>query len=159
MMLDAIEGKIPLQGWLQHGGAETLDSYGKNASLSMVDEDHIRFLYEWIDYYEIDDFFFAHGNYLAKKKLKKQPWDELRWRSLKYFMPKPHISGKVAVVGHTSSKNGQIANYGHIVCIDTFCHGGGWLTAFEPVTGKIWQANQQGEVLTSELPPPVDPEA
>src|SRR5262245_2009947 len=29
MLLDALEGDIPVQEWLIHGGAQTLDSYGK----------------------------------------------------------------------------------------------------------------------------------
>jgi hypothetical protein len=30
--------------------------------------------------------------------------------------------------------------------IDTFCHGGGWLTALEVGTGKVWQADEAGEL-------------
>jgi len=146
MLLDVYQRKIPLQDWLVHGGAETLDSYGPNAALAEVPQRHIDFLCSWGDYHETAGYFFAHGNYLPKKKLSKQPWEEMRWRSLKYFMPVQHTSGKIAIVGHTANKQGEIANHGHIVCIDTYCHGGGWLTALEPETGQVWQANELGEL-------------
>lgn len=152
MLLDTVDGKISLQDWLIHGGAETLDSYGGGAALAVVPEEHIDFLRTWGDYHETSNHFFAHGNYLAKKSLPKQPWEEMRWRSLSYFMPGPHTSGKIAVVGHTANKQSKIVNHGHIICIDTYCHGGGWLTALEPATGKVWQANERGESQQSALP-------
>jgi serine/threonine protein phosphatase 1 len=31
-----------------------------------------------------------------------------------------------------------------LVCIDTYCYGGYWLTAMELETGKIWQASPEG---------------
>jgi len=151
MLLDAVEGKMPLQGWLMHGGSETLDSYGKDAAISQLPAEHIDFLCTWGDYHETAEHFFAHGNYLPKKKLPKQPWHEMRWRSLREYLPGPHTSGKTAILGHTSNKQGQIANHGHLICIDTYCHGGMWLTALEPKTGQIWQTNEAGEVQQSEL--------
>jgi len=152
MLLDAVDGKIPLQDWLMHGGAETLDSYGHDAALAELPAEDIDFLRTWVDYHETPDHFFAHGNYLPKKKLAKQPWEERRWRSLKYFLPGPHTSGKTAILGHTSNKQGQIVNHGHLICIDTYCHGGGWLTALEPETDNVWQANEQGKSKEFQMP-------
>jgi len=146
MLLDAIEGLIPLQDWLMHGGAETLDSYGKGAALAEVPEAHVEFIRCWGDYHETTTHFFAHGNYLAKMPLSKQPWEEMRWRSLHFFKPGPHTSGKIAVLGHTPNKQGEVVDNGHLVRIDTYCYGGGWLTAYEPATGEIWQANRLGEL-------------
>ena len=154
MLLQAVENRLPLQDWLIHGGAETLDSYSQDAALSEVPEEHISFISSWGDYYETTYHFFAHGNYLHSQPLEKQPWDEMRWRSLKYFMPKPHVSGKIAVVGHTSNKLGRTVNMGHLVCIDTYCHGGGWLTALDAERRHLWQSNEEGEVRQCELPPP-----
>jgi serine/threonine protein phosphatase 1 len=157
MLLDAVEGKISLQDWLIHGGAETLDSYGPGAALAEVPPEHLDYVCSWRDFHEAENHFFAHGNYLAEKPLNKQPWEEMRWRSLQFFMPGPHMSGKIAVVGHTSNKRGQVVNHGHIVCIDTYCHGGEWLTALEPATGKLWQTNdtRAGKVQVSTLPAPI----
>jgi serine/threonine protein phosphatase 1 len=152
MLLDAVDNRMPLQDWLIHGGAETLDSYSKDAALNAIPEEHLDFIRSWGDYYETASHFFAHGNYLPRRPLDGQPWETMRWRSLKYFLPKPHVSGKTAVVGHTSNKQGKTVNLGHLVCIDTFCHGGGWLTAYEPDSGRLWQSSEAGEVQEGELP-------
>ena len=68
----------------------------------------------------------------------------MRWQSLKYGIPEAHISGKTAIVGHTSQKSGEILNVGYLICIDTFCWGGGWLTALDTVSGEIWQVDRNG---------------
>jgi serine/threonine protein phosphatase 1 len=35
----------------------------------------------------------------------------------------------------------------YLKCIDTFCHGGSWLTALEVEGGRrVWQANEAGVV-------------
>jgi serine/threonine protein phosphatase 1 len=49
-------------------------------------------------------------------------------------------------VGHTPQWSGEVLDLGFLVCIDTGCHGGGWLTALEVDAGKIWQANNRGEL-------------
>jgi serine/threonine protein phosphatase 1 len=74
MMLDALDGRMPIQEWLVHGGAETLDSYGKGAGMNALDPEHIDFVRTWGDVYETDSHFFAHGNYLATRPLDRQPW-------------------------------------------------------------------------------------
>jgi serine/threonine protein phosphatase 1 len=154
MLLAAIDGAIPLQEWLQHGGAETLDSYGKGSAPSRLPREHIDFLRSWGDYHETPSHFYAHGNYLARKPLDQQPWHEMRWESLRNFLPRMHCSGKTAILGHTSNKQGEILNLGYLVCIDTYAHGGGWLTALEPETNEVWQANSDGEYREGALPPP-----
>ena len=146
MMLDSADGKMALQDWLIHGGEETLDSYGKNAGLSSVPDSHFEYLRTWCDFYETDDHFFAHGNYESGLPLEKQPWHNLRWLSLQWSMPAAHQSGKKAIVGHTANKRGEILDGEHLICIDTYCHGGGWLTAMEPATGEVWQADKHGNL-------------
>lgn len=154
MLLESLAGLIPLSEWLVHGGEETLDSYRRGAGLKDIPKSHVDYLSTWIDYHETPGFFCAHGNYLADHELQNEPWDWLRWESLKVMVPERHLSGKTAILGHTSNKQGKILNLGHLVCIDTYCHGGGWLTALEPETGKIWQTNLKGAVRQSELEPP-----
>lgn len=154
MMLDVIDNKMALQDWLAHGGGETLDSYGKGWIPSRLPVEHLDFVRSWGDYYETPEFFYAHGNYLARKPLNEQPWNEMRWESLRNFRPGMHCSGKTAILGHTSNKQGEILNLGHLICIDTYAHGGGWLTAFEPKTKKVWQANNRGDFREGKLPPP-----
>ena len=57
--------------------------------------------------------------------------------------PGPHDSGKTVIVGHSRlRRSGEILDLGHLFCIDTFCYGGGWLTALDVKTGEVWQADQ-----------------
>ena len=53
---------------------------------------------------------------------------------------------KIVIVGHTSQKSGEILDLGHLVCIDTYCHGGGWLTALDVQTEEVWQADLEGNM-------------
>ncbi len=152
MLLDVVDGIMPRQEWLDFGGAATLDSYGKESSLAAVSEQHLAFIRSWGDCYETASHFFAHGNYREHLPLEMQPWDALRWQSLHWRMPGPHQSGKIAVLGHTANKQGRLVNRGHLVCIDTCCYGGGWLTALEPTTQRVWQTNDQGDRKETTLP-------
>ena len=153
MLLESLDGDMPIHEWLIHGGAETLDSYGHGAGVNAVEPRHIDFMRTWGDVYETDSHFFAHGNYVATRPLDRQPWTDLRWQSLAWHTPAPHASGKTAVLGHTSNKQGQVVNLGHLICIDTYCCGGYWLTAFDSTTGRLWQANEAGKFRAAELPP------
>ena len=94
---------------------------------------------------------FVPAGYLADLPLERQPGAVLRRQSLDTERPGPHVSGKVAVVGHTPQKNGEILDLGHLLCIDTNCHGGGWLTALDVGSGHWSQANQKGEVREGTL--------
>jgi serine/threonine protein phosphatase 1 len=153
MLVEAVEGDIPVQEWLYHGGAQTLDSYGKGFGVNGIAAEHVDFIRTWVDVHETEGHFFAHGNYVATRPLDRQPWIDLRWQSLKWHTPAAHMSGKTAILGHTSQKQGTILNVGHLVCIDTYCCGGFWLTALDVTTGRVWQANEQGQSRTGELPP------
>ncbi len=48
-----------------------------------------------------------------------------------------HVNGKRAVVGHTHDRGGEIFDVGHLICIDTYCYGGGWLTALDVDSAQI----------------------
>ena len=61
-------------------------------------------------------------------------------------------NGKIAIVGHTSLKDGEVLDLGHLVCIDTYCWGGGWLTALEANNGQIWQADRDGQLRSDVRP-------
>jgi serine/threonine protein phosphatase 1 len=70
----------------------------------------------------------------------------LLWRVTDARSAVPHCSGKVVVVGHTPQLNGEVLDLGFLICIDTNCVRGGWLTAIETNTGKIWQVNSSGKI-------------
>ena len=105
---------------------------------------HIEFLRSCRLFYESERHFFVHGNYRANLPLDRQPAETLLWESLKARPPGPHCSGKMAIVGHSSQKSGEILDLGYLKCIDTWCYGQGWLTAIELHSGQIWQADKEG---------------
>jgi serine/threonine protein phosphatase 1 len=144
LLLYLYDGGEGLLDWLSFGGTTTLYSYGCQTP-EEIPARHIQFLRDCLPYYETEKHFFVHASYVADLPLALQPGDALRWWSLRDAQPGPHCSGKRAIVGHTAQKDGQIVDLGHLVCIDTCCYGGGWLTAMDVHSGKLWQASQDGK--------------
>jgi serine/threonine protein phosphatase 1 len=137
---------------LDMGGRATLASYGAPgdrvtaADLARIPAEHVAFLERGRDYYETDTHIFVHAQYDPDLPMEDQPSYILRWESLRDSTPGPHISGKRVIVGHTSQKTGEILDLGHLVCIDTYCYGGGWLTALDIHTDEVWQADREGRL-------------
>ena len=146
MMVRFLEGRTQADDWLQCGGKEPLDSYEGVGHPEAVWSEHVEFIKGWRDVFETNHHFFIHANYDEEVPLLAQCWDVFRWQSLRDVVPGPHCSGKTAIVGHSSQKKGEILDLGYLVCIDTYCHGTGWLTALEPETGEIWQADREGRL-------------
>jgi serine/threonine protein phosphatase 1 len=145
MMLNFVDGRPQPDDWLQCGGAATVESYrGTNGKLIPPSLEHIDFLRTWIDCYQTDTHFFVHASYEPERPLTEQHWRTVRWLTLREGVPDPHESGKIAVVGHTSLKDGEILDLGHLICIDTFCWGGGWLSALDVTSGDVWQFDREG---------------
>ena len=144
MMLAVLERRMEPYGWLNHGGVETMESYGFNGDLNCVPKSHIELMKRMPNFFETDTHFVVHANYEAQLPLEEQPKEMLRWVKITEILSEPHISGKRAVVGHTHNRQGEIFEVPHLVCIDTYCYGGYWLTAMELETGKIWQASPEG---------------
>lgn len=145
MMLDVVRDGNPHMRWLQHGGIDTLDSYGFLGDLNVIPPEHFQFFDEMVEYFESEHHLFVHANYLADLPLAQTDAYTLRWLKLTEQTPAPHSSGKRAVVGHTHDRGGEIFDLGYLTCIDTYCYGGGWLTAMDVLQGHVWQANQAGE--------------
>jgi serine/threonine protein phosphatase 1 len=146
ILLDVRSGKYPVDWLLDIGGKTTLDSYGRGRSLDLIPHEHLKFLESCLDYHETDSHVFVHAGYDPDLPMSEQESQVLRWESLRNSVPGPHVSGKTVIVGHTSQKGGEVLDLGHLKCIDTYCYGGGWLTAMDVKTGEVWQANQRGEV-------------
>lgn len=146
MMLSVVAQNSPPHEWLKHGGVSTLDSYGFAGDLSVIPEEHVRFLAGGLDFFELDQHFFTHGNYDPKRALADQQPGVLRWTNLVQSTPGRHMSGKKAIVGHTPDPSGEIFDIGHLMCIDTYCYGGQWLTAVDVMGGTVWQTNDEGQL-------------
>jgi serine/threonine protein phosphatase 1 len=135
---------------LDMGGGPTLASYGAQriteADLDRIPAAHRAFLERCRGYYETETHIFVHAQYEPDMAMDEQPMEIIRWESLRNLTPGPHASGKRVIVGHTSQKSGDVLNLGHLVCIDTYCYGGGWLTALDVDTDEFWQVNRRGEL-------------
>lgn len=141
-----------IASFMAMGGDATLASYGAApgkitaADLARIPAEHIAFLERCRDFHETTTHIFVHAQYDSGMAMEAQSPHDLRWQSLKTTTPGPHISGKKVVVGHSSQKTDEILDLGHLVCIDTYCYGGGWLTALDVHTQEFWQTNRQGEL-------------
>ncbi len=148
LLLTILDGHQYMLGdWLAFGGLATLDSY-KTENPAEIPVEHVEFLRSCVPVVELSTTFFVHAGYLPRKPLSKQPAEILRWEPLRERLPKPHRSGKTCICGHTAQKSGEILNAGHLICIDTWVYGEGWLTALDVSSGRIWQADQQGQLRT-----------
>src|SRR5262249_48407239 len=95
---------------------------------------------------------FVHAGLEPELPLAEQPGLVLRWRVTDLATAAPHHSGRVAVVGHTPQKSGEVLDVGFLVCIDTNCARGGWLTARDVGSGQVWQADQAGRLRAGGRP-------
>jgi serine/threonine protein phosphatase 1 len=147
MLLDSLENPRVIGMWLSCGGDATVRSY--DGRLQNVPGEHLAFIRRCKRYFETPTHFFIHANYAADIPLDEQPDYLVFWEHIHSHLPAPHENGKTAIVGHTSQKSGEVLDLGHCICIDTFCHGGGWLTAMDIATGQLWQADRHGRLRTT----------
>lgn len=146
-MLEAFVGKqLELSVWLKYGGLSTLDSYGFVGNRNFLPPTHAALFTQLVDFHAEEDYFFAHASYDPNLPLEEQPWQELRWLSLHEMVPLPHVSGKLAVVGHSANQQGKCVDFGHLLCIDTYCYGGGYLTALDVRRREVWQVDPAGKL-------------
>ncbi len=148
MMLSVLSGQLDARTWQRFGGMETLASYG--GQFARIDDEHTQFLTACRHFHESETHLFMHANYVANLELSEQPENVLFWTHITSVVPPRHQSGKVAVVGHTPQVGGKILNLGHLLCIDTCCFAGGYLTALDTTSGTVWQADRQGHLRQSE---------
>lgn len=148
MMLEALRGgRSERKMWLSVGGVQALGSYGaspgKSGTFDDVPPEHWSFLNnDLLDYHETDRFIFVHAGVLCGFKMDEQPDNMLFWEFLPDAMR--HASGKTVICGHTSQKSGVPKVVPGAVCIDTYAHGGGWLTCLDALSGRYWQVDMLG---------------
>ena len=150
MMFKGMRGQQDFDFWFQHGGSQTVASYG--GRVQNIPQHHLTFLSHCLRFFETERHFFVHANYVPAMQLIEQPDEVLFWEHITNVVPVPHVSGKTAVVGHTPQQNGEIRNLGHVQIIDTCCYGDGWLSAVDVTTDKVWQANNFGDYREAVMP-------
>jgi serine/threonine protein phosphatase 1 len=148
-MLDVLEGRGDVRGWLGIGGLATLDSYGYRGQPDAIPAEHIEFLRSCRLWHETETHFFVHACYRPNLPLEKQDQEVLLWQSIQHAFPGPHRSGKVAVLGHTPQPGPQFLYLGYLMCLDTSCCYGGWLTAVDVETGQAWRARNESQPALS----------
>ncbi|MEO8496257.1 MAG: metallophosphoesterase [Planctomycetota bacterium] len=146
MLLDIVNHGVAPESWFHFGGAATLESYGPAAGLSGIPDEHLQFLASFRPYWETETHFFVHANFQPNRDLGQQSAKMLRWTTLDEYTPPRHVSGKIAIVGHSAERSGEIFSLRHLKCIDTYCYGGGWLTALDVMSGQVWQADREGHL-------------
>jgi len=135
----------------------TLSSYDSGSldqslrsPLTSIPDAHWKLVAEQcLDAWESENHIFVHASLDPNKSLSEQPTRKLFWE--KFDNPKPHVSGKTLVCGHTRQKSGEPLNLGHAICIDTWAWGNGWLTGLEVTSGDVWQVNKHGKVKRTHI--------
>ena len=156
MMLGAVHEREYLKYWLKFGGIETLQSFGVTADLQDLKQipfSYFKLLKSAIPYYENQDFIFTHATPLPHLPMDKQTDDSLRWRFIPLDGQNAHISGKTIICGHSAQKNGKVYHQNGLICVDTFAHGDGCLTAIEVTQMMIYQAFLDGKFNIHTLKP------
>ena len=151
-MIRALETRRDRQRFLSGlcGGQDTLDSYG--GSFDDVPVAHWDFIRGTRLYYELEDYILVHAGVEADVPVDQQ--DRETYYYQRFYSQRPHQSGKTVVCGHTIQ--GDLpTNLGYAICLDTCAYGGGWLSALDLDTDRIWQTNESGqsrEMMLGDLP-------
>jgi serine/threonine protein phosphatase 1 len=157
LLLDALRNPAAIEKWLRCGGTETVRSYGGKPDdpsppiASLIPRSHQEFIASCRPYFETDTHLFVHAGVVAELPIDQQPGLAMRWRVTHRSTAQPHCSGKTLVVGHTPQSSGEVLDLGFLLCLDTHCYRGGFLTALELPSGQLWQAGRQGRMRTGEL--------
>lgn len=142
MLLGVVCGGLDDSVWLTNGGQATVTSYG--GCLTKIPPEHLAFFQDLVPYYESPQAIFVHAGYAHDLAMYEQQEATTYWNHLPTPIPPPHRSGKRVFVGHTPQASGRILDAGHVVCLDTYCFGGGYLTAYELGSDEVLQTDIHG---------------
>jgi serine/threonine protein phosphatase 1 len=150
LLFSVLDRQWDLESWTQHGGDQTLASYGIGHPRDLPRED-VEFLRTARPHAETDTHALVHANYYPNLPLSETPAAACFWEFLDPAQCWPHYSRKTFVVGHTPQTTGGILDLGFVICIDTDCSRGNWLTALDLGTCDYWQANERAELREGRL--------
>lgn len=152
MMLDARSDLERFFSWQHFGGEEALYSYGFKDGMEWqrcVPDEHWDFLERLLPCYATETQIFVHASVNPKRTLEDQEARTLYWK--KVSKPRAYSREHTVICGHTTQYEGDIADFGHTIFIDTYAYGEQWLTAINADTLEYWQANEQGERRAGQL--------
>ncbi|MDH4121373.1 MAG: serine/threonine protein phosphatase [Deltaproteobacteria bacterium] len=157
MLLKALRSPDHIGQWIINGGTATLKSYGSNVedwrlqpSRGALFGEHGEFFKGLAMFYQDPHAIYVHaGINPALEDMPQQKANTLLWVREEFFSKPERWRGKPVVFGHTPTRfmglsGREIYKNPPYFGIDTGCVYGGFLTAFDPATGEIWQANNMG---------------
>ena len=150
-----------LDGWIQHGGDATAESYGvdavylrsqgqgalEHALLSAIPERHIRFMAGFLDSIQFGDYLLVHAGIRPGTPLADQSPSDMRWIR-KDFLESTREHGSVIVHGHSVEEG--IMQRSNRIGLDTGAYRTGILSAvrLENDQADFLQARQHWATLT-----------
>jgi len=153
MLLDAHLDPVKYSIWESLAGDAPLASYGAGESselIQQIPESQWHFLaHTCVDFHEDDRFIFVHAGIRPHLSPQEEDADHLQWLTLS--SAQPHLSHRTVICGHSAQVSGQIADYGHTICVDTGISKGGFLTCLELGSFHYWQASPEGSIRESVL--------
>lgn len=144
MMMGVLFGGLDGKFWMRGGGKATMTSYG--GKLTKLPPAHVEFFQGLLPYYQTEHEIFIHANYNPLVGVEAITEELLYWAHLTPPFPAPHCSGKRVFVGHSPQLSGEVLDLGHLVCVDTYCFGGRYLTALNLDTYEPIQADWHGHL-------------
>jgi serine/threonine protein phosphatase 1 len=123
-----------LDMWLRNGGKATLESYGLE-NIENFPLNHIDFIKSTLLWWEFAEFIFVHAGLEEGVPLENQdPFMLLMGRNLP-----PGRDGKIHVVGHTPTDDGEPCFEPGRYSLDTGVAYGRSLTVCDVLTKTVWQ--------------------
>jgi serine/threonine protein phosphatase 1 len=156
-----------LDRWLRYGGAETLASYGIQASvigdlperealqhvLEAVPPEHVAFLETFADTFSFGDYLMVHAGLRPGASLHSQSQEDLHWIREPFLSDGRH-HGQVVVHGHTIVE--EIDERHNRIALDTGAYRSGLLTAIGIQNGERWFLQEQGAPLSAAVDRPTE---
>lgn len=130
--------------FFNNGGNKTADSYGQTNiqfAARHVPKEHWDFFKSLKYFHEEDDFVVVHAGFKIGIPLQEQDRRIMMWIRDAWYSNESQWKGKFVIHGHTPTWyiNGGFEPIVGVnsINIDTFCYGGGRLTAYNPITKEI----------------------
>jgi serine/threonine protein phosphatase 1 len=167
VLLDVLDGES--EGpWLQHGGRETLGSYGlawtsndppkdlRARIAAALPASHVEFLRATTLTATYGDYLFVHAGLRPDRLIEEQSTADLLW--FRYYDDEPPLHGATVIHGHTPNRSPVLGR--HRISIDTKAYASGALTLLQlEGTQKVFHrivASEGAPAIAHDLWPDLD---